>query len=89
MNSTPQPSLSDQVNPAHYRYGRVETIDVIEDAIRDAPDPISGFLQAQALRYLLRLWHKDNATLDASKSAWYVRRLVEHLVNRTARTSDV
>ena len=38
--------MSDPVNsPAHYTAGRYEAIDVIEDAVQHAPDPVVGGLQ--------------------------------------------
>ena len=37
--------MSDPVNsPAHYTAGRYEAIDVIEDAVQHAPDPVVGGL---------------------------------------------
>tara|TARA_Y200000002_G_scaffold216985_1_gene179023 strand:- start:105 stop:479 length:375 start_codon:yes stop_codon:yes gene_type:complete len=70
----------DRVNsPSHYTGGRVEAIDVIEDAIKDAPDPATGMLQAQVLKYLLRLWLKDNPIEDAKKARWYLDRLITKL----------
>ena len=70
----------DMVNsPAHYTRGTQEAIDIIEEAIQDAPDVKSGMLQAQALKYLLRLWLKSNAPQDASKCRWYLNRLINHL----------
>lgn len=71
---------ADPVNsPAHYTRGRMEAIDIIEDAIKDAPDPVTGMLQAQVLKYLLRLWVKDNPTQDAEKANWYLNRLINNL----------
>ena len=70
----------DMVNsPAHYTRGTQEAIDIIEEAIQDAPDVKSGMLQAQTLKYLLRLWLKGNALQDASKAQWYLERLIKHL----------
>jgi hypothetical protein len=70
----------DRVNsPSHYTGGRVEAIDVIEDAIKDAPNPTVGMLQAQVLKYLLRLWLKDNPVEDAKKARWYLDRLITKL----------
>jgi hypothetical protein len=67
----------DRVNhPSHYTRGRLEAIDVIEDAIIDAPTPAQGMLQAQALKYLLRIWNKDNPAEDAKKARWYLDRLI-------------
>jgi hypothetical protein len=36
-------------------------------------------LQAQVLKYLLRLWLKDNPEQDAKKAQWYLNRLVDSL----------
>ena len=72
--------MSDPVNrPAHYTAGRYEAIDVIEDAVQHAPDPVIGGLQWQVLKYVLRLWHKDNPLQDALKARWYMSRLIEKL----------
>ncbi len=71
---------NDMVNsPAHYTRGTQEAIDIIEEAIQDAPDVKAGMLQAQALKYLLRLWLKRNAPQDAEKANWYLTRLIDHL----------
>ena len=71
---------NDMVNsPAHYTRGTQEVIDIIEEAIQDAPDVKAGMLQAQALKYLLRLWLKSNAPQDAKKCSWYLNRLIKHL----------
>lgn len=72
--------MSDPVNhPPHYTAGRFEAIDVIEDAVRRAPDPVLGGCQWQALKYLLRLWGKGNPLQDARKARWYLDRLIAHL----------
>ncbi len=71
---------SDAVNsPAHYTRGSQEAIDIIEEAIQDAPSPKEGMLQAQALKYLLRLWLKDDPKQDAEKARWYLNRLIDSL----------
>ena len=73
---------NDMVNsPAHYTRGSQECIDIIEEAIQDAPDVKAGMLQAQVLKYLLRLWLKSNAPQDSKKARWYLNRLIEHLEN--------
>ncbi len=75
---------NDMVNsPSHYTRGTQEAIDIIEEAIQDAPDVKAGMLQAQALKYLLRLWLKGNAQQDASKAEWYLTRLINHLKRNT------
>ena len=77
---------NDLVNsPAHYTQGRFEAIDVIEDVIRDAPDPITGMLLGNTLKYLLRVWHKDQPHQDLCKSQWYLTRLIAHLESQDAK----
>ena len=66
-------------NPPHYQQGSQEVIDIIEGAIIHAPEPITGMLQAQVLKYLLRMWHKADPSEDAKKAQWYLNRLVEKL----------
>lgn len=76
----PKTPVDDRVNsPSHYTAGRTEAIDVIEDSIKDAVSVESGFLQAQVLKYLLRLWLKDNPVEDAKKARWYLNRLIDKL----------
>ena len=71
---------SDSVNnPSHYTRGSQEAIDTIEEAIQDAPSVETGMLQGQVLKYLLRLWLKDNSTEDAEKARWYLNRLIDKL----------
>ena len=72
------PYHKDPVNsPSHYTAGKTEAIDVIEDAIDSAPDVTFGFLQGQVLKYMLRLWLKENPLEDAKKARWYLNRLIE------------
>ena len=70
----------DRVNhPSHYTRGSQEAIVTIEEAIEDAPSVKAGMLQGQVLKYLLRLWLKDNPAEDAKKARWYLDRLIDSL----------
>jgi hypothetical protein len=74
---------SDMVNnPQHYTKGKYEAIDVIEDAVQHAPNAVQGTLQWQTLKYLLRMWNKNNALEDAKKARWYLDRLINKLENK-------
>ena len=66
-------------HPSHYTSGNVEVIDIIEDAVKDAPDTIVSGLQWQVLKYMLRMWLKDNPKKDAQKAQWYLNRLIDKL----------
>ena len=73
-------TANDMVNsPAHYTRGSQEVIDIIEQAIGDAPSNAEGYLQGQALKYLLRVWLKDNPKQDCEKAVWYLNRLISKL----------
>jgi hypothetical protein len=70
----------DPVNhPAHYNDGKVEVIDIIEDAIKHAPETSLAYLQGNAIKYLMRMWLKNYPKQDAQKAKWYLERLIEKL----------
>ena len=72
--------MSDLVNsPPHYKQGRIEAIEVIEDCVAGAPDPVVGYLVGQALKYLFRAWYKGNASQDLQKAEWYLHRAITRL----------
>lgn len=66
-------------SPSHYTRGSQEAIDIIEEAIQDAPTPGKGLLQGQVLKYMLRVWLKDNPLEDLKKARWYLNRLIEKM----------
>jgi hypothetical protein len=77
---------NDPVNsPAHYTTGKVEVIDVIEDWVRPAPDPVVGGLQWQVIKYISRMWLKRDPYEDARKAQWYLNRLVNTLATEAYR----
>lgn len=71
----------DAVNPQHYKQGRIEVIDVIEDAVAGA-DAFEAVCQANVLKYMLRYRHK-NGVVDIKKAVWYMERLVTYLDAKT------
>ena len=72
--------MSDQVNsPSHYKQGRIEAIEIIEDVVAGAPEPVMGYLIGQTMKYLLRTWHKGNTVQDLQKAAWYLNRAITRL----------
>jgi hypothetical protein len=61
---------SEAVNhPAHYTYGGIETIDVIEAWDLD-------FHIGNAIKYLSR-WERKGGVQDLEKAIWYIRRRIE------------
>ncbi|WP_336638407.1 DUF3310 domain-containing protein [Lysinibacillus fusiformis] len=70
----------DAVNPQHYKQGRTEVIDIIEDAVAGA-EPFEAVCQANVLKYTLRYRHK-NGVEDLKKAVWYAEKLIEHLTQK-------
>lgn len=70
-------TMQDAVNPQHYKQGRVEVIDIIEDAVEGA-DPFEAVCQANVLKYALRYRHK-NGVEDLKKAVWYAEKLIAYL----------
>jgi hypothetical protein len=76
--------MGDPVNhPSHYLYGKFEVIDILEEAVALAPNPVQGCLQYQVLKYMLRLWGKENSLQDAKKAKWYLNRLIQNMQAET------
>jgi hypothetical protein len=73
-----QPVKVDNINPAHYRQGGIETIEYLE-AIGVAQD----FCAGNAIKYLSR-YKLKNGIEDVKKAKWYVDRLVSILEKRNA-----
>jgi len=70
----------DSVNhPAHYTAGKTEVIDVLEDWVKAAPDLVLGGLQWQVIKYLSRMWLKNDPYEDARKAQWYLNRLINRM----------
>lgn len=81
---TPKPKVVDMVNhPPHYVNDKkkIETIDKIEDAVQFAPNAVLGGLQWQVIKYIDRMWDKEDPKKDAKKAMWYLKRLIQKLEN--------
>jgi hypothetical protein len=63
--------------PFHYNQGGLETIDCIEAALGKF-DTI-GYCQGNALKYLHRMWFKNNPLQDVKKAIWYCNKMVQLL----------
>lgn len=67
--------MNDVINhPAHYTFGKIETIDVIEDW--NLPYHLGN-----AIKYISRAGHKDPTKKieDLKKAQWYLNRYIEKL----------
>ena len=60
------------MKPAHYNYGKFETIDVIEDWELN-------FHCGNAVKYISRHKHKGTPIQDIKKAVWYLQRYLQTL----------
>jgi len=69
----------DNVNPIHYRQGKIEVIDFILDQKMD-------YLTASAMKYLCRHAHKhggEGQIDDLRKARWFIEKIIEHKLGET------
>jgi hypothetical protein len=72
-------------SPSHYRTGKVEVIDYIEQivtAYRQHPDV--GYNIGAALKYLSRAPYKGAMAQDIAKAQWHINRALSKLVTDAA-----
>jgi len=66
---------ADMVNhPAHYKVGGIEAIDYIQAKL--SKEEFAGYCRGNALKYLSRAGHKDDAAQEYRKAIWYIERLI-------------
>ena len=83
MNTGTTESVQDNVNhPAHYNFGRVETIDYIEDCIGSSG--LVSYCIGNALKYVSRASYKGKFVEDLKKAVWYLNKAIETQENDNA-----
>ena len=76
----------DAINPDHYKVGGIETIDYLEAKL--TPEEFAGYCRGNALKYLSRAGHKDDAAQEYRKAIWYIERLIACLGADQATADD-
>lgn len=69
--------MKDNVNPQHYKNGKVEAIEAIESAIVNKMG-IEAACTANIIKYLWR-YESKNGVEDVEKAKWYLEKLIKHL----------
>jgi methyl coenzyme M reductase subunit C-like uncharacterized protein (methanogenesis marker protein 7) len=69
-------NVMDNINPMHYREGKVECIDAIESATKNLSGTDSYYV-GNIIKYIWRFQHK-NGIEDLKKAKWYLDRLIEN-----------
>ena len=73
--SKKKPEVSN-INPAHYRKGGLEVIDILEAKL--SPEEFKGVCKGFAIKYILRADMKGGLE-DYQKAQWYINKLVATL----------
>ena len=68
--------MKDAINPDHYKVGGIETIDYLEAKM--TPEQFEGFCVGNALKYISRAGHKNDAAEDYRKAIWYLERIIRN-----------
>ena len=72
---------TDNVNhPDHYKSGNLETIQVIEEFVKDLKG-IEASDTANILKYACR-WKRKNGVEDLKKLVWYANHLIDYIENK-------
>lgn len=66
--------MTDAINPDHYKVGGIETIDYLEAKM--TAEQFEGFCVGNALKYISRAGHKNDAAEDYRKAIWYLERII-------------
>ena len=68
--------MNDEVNnPKHYTSGKIEALDIIEDATKDL-NGLEAFSIGSALKYLIRFDKKNDPIQDLQKAVFYIERVI-------------
>ena len=68
--------MNDEVNnPKHYTSGKIEALEIIEDATKDL-DGLEAFSIGSALKYLIRFDKKNDPIQDLQKAVFYIERVI-------------
>lgn len=62
-------------HPPHYNFGRIETIDYIEDCI--GVDGCVDYCLGNAIKYVSRANYKGKFIEDLRKAVWYLNKAIE------------
>lgn len=83
--SNVEKSEKDNINPNHYIFGGIETIEYLKAKL--TPEEYRGFLKGNVLKYVSREAEK-NGLEDLKKDKWYLDKLIEFENDRKLSTIE-
>ncbi|MBC1616395.1 DUF3310 domain-containing protein [Listeria booriae] len=79
--------MNDNISPAHYQQGGIETIDFMKAKLSE--EELRGYLKANVLKYITREGMK-NGLEDLKKAQWYLDYLIALAENKPFKSrSDI
>lgn len=69
--------VKDNINPDHYKQGKVECIDALEAATVNKTG-LEAVCTANIIKYIWR-YESKNGVEDCEKAKWYLNKLINHL----------
>lgn len=79
INTISVTNTKDNINPDHYKQGKVEVIDMIESGTIGISG-FEGFCVGNIIKYISR-YNNKNGIEDCKKAKWYLEKLIKHLEN--------
>ncbi len=67
-------TAEDVINPKHYRTGKFECIEVMQEAL--GVDAVKSFCLCNAFKYIYR-HNRKNGLEDIKKAQWYINKYIE------------
>lgn len=74
-------SRKDNINPSHYKNGKVECIDALESATINKTG-LEAVCTANVIKYLWR-YEDKNGLEDIKKAQWYLNKLISHVESKS------
>lgn len=68
--------MKDNINPDHYKFGGIETIDYIQSKM--PVEAFEGYLQGNVIKYISR-YRQKNGVEDLKKAEWYLQKLIKEV----------
>jgi len=79
--------MKDNINPNHYKNGKVEAIDAIEAATVNKLG-IEAVCVANVIKYLWR-YEEKNGLEDIEKAHWYLQKLITHYNENIRKNNEL
>ena len=75
--------MKDQINPDHYKTGKIECIDALETVAALNKNSDEVVAQCNVIKYLWRYNSKhDDPLTDLLKAQWYLERLINKVLEK-------